>query len=93
MKSDKNQVARDKPLFWERAGNRAVRYGPWKLVSLYRNNNAVELYNIDEDRAENNNVAKLHPEVVQQLEAYYAEWAKETGVVDYNRIKPQRSLR
>ena len=93
LKSDKNQVARDKPLFWERAGNRAVRYGPWKLVSLYRNNSAVELYNIDEDRAENNNVAKLHPEVVQQLEAYYAEWAKETGVVDYNRIKPQRSLR
>lgn len=92
LSTDQNQIDRSKPLFWERAGNRAVRHGKWKLVSLYSNNNQVELYNIDEDRAENNNVADQFPEVVQELENLYAQWAKETGVVDYDRIKPQRNL-
>lgn len=92
LSTQQNQVSRSKPLFWERAGNRAVRHGKWKLVSLYQNNNQVELYNIDEDRAENNNVADQFPEVVRELETLYAQWAKETGVVDYERIRPQRNL-
>ncbi|TDS10998.1 arylsulfatase [Sphingobacterium paludis] len=91
LTTNSNQADRGKPLFWERAGNRAVRYGKWKLVSLYRTGNKIELYNIDEDRAENNNVASQFPEVVQELEALYEGWARETGVVNYERIRPQRN--
>jgi len=91
LSSNENQVDRSQPLFWERAGNRAVRKGKWKLVSLFKNDGKVELYNIDEDRGENKNVAAQYPEVVKELEELYAGWAKETGVVDYNRIKVQRN--
>ncbi len=91
LSTGQNQIDRPKPLFWERAGNRAVRHGKWKLVSLYGNRNQVELYNIDEDRAENNNVVDQFPEIVQELENLYTQWAKETGVVDYDRISPQRN--
>ena len=81
-----DQVDRSEPLFWERAGNRAVRHGKWKLVSLYENKGKVELYNMDEDRGENNDVADQYPEVVLELETLYSEWAKETGVIDYKRL-------
>jgi len=88
-----NQVDRGKPLFWERAGNRAVRSGKWKLVSLFANDGKVELYNIDEDRGENHDVADKFPEIVQELERLYSEWATETGVVDYNRLRTRNLFR
>ena len=93
LKSNADQVDRGKPLFWERAGNRAVRYGKWKLVSLFKNEGKVELYNIEEDRGENNDLSAKHPEVVAELEALYKSWAKETGVIDYNKIKVQNTFR
>lgn len=91
--SDEKQVKREKALFWERAGNKAVRYGKWKLVSIYKEGNKPALYNIDDDRGENHNVAQQHPEVVAQLEQLYQQWAKENGVVPYDRIKPQNQFR
>ncbi|MCI0920375.1 arylsulfatase [Sphingobacterium rhinopitheci] len=91
LSSEQQQVDRSTPLFWERAGNRAVRKGKWKMVSLFKNGGKVELYNIDDDRGENIDVASQYPEVINELEALYSNWAKETGVVDYNRIKVQRN--
>lgn len=93
LKTDQIQAIREKPIFWERAGNKAVRYGKWKLVSLYNNDGKVELYNIDEDRGENNDLAYAYPDVVAQLESLYQDWAKENGVVPYERIRQQRSIR
>lgn len=93
LRGDENQVQRDVPLFWERAGNRAVRYGKWKLLSIYKNGSQAELYDIDTDRAENHNLAAQHPDVVAQLEALYQQWAKENAVVPYDRIKPQSQFR
>ncbi len=93
LNSDQVQVERDKPLCWERAGNRAVRYGQWKLVSIFRKGNVWELYNIDEDRAENIDLASKHPEIVKELAAYYGDWAKENGVIDYSKIQQQRIIR
>src|SRR6185436_15011286 len=42
----------------------SVREGPWKLVP-----SGNELYNLDEDLAEKNNVASKHPEIVDRLKA------------------------
>ena len=93
LSTDQKQLERPQALFWERAGNRAVRYGKWKLVSIYRNGNKAELYDIDTDRAENHNLAAQYPQVVAQLEELYKEWAKDNDVVNYDRIKIQSSFR
>ena len=66
--------------FMEMNGSQAVRKGPWKLIELQiRSGNPVfELYNIDNDPSETNNVAESHPEIVEELksimeEAYIAD--------------------
>lgn len=38
-----------------------IAKGPWRLV------NGTDLYDIEQDRAQQNNLAKQHPEIVQQL--------------------------
>lgn len=82
-----NEVQRGEPIFWERAGNRAVRKGKWKIVSTYP---ALqwELYDIESDRGETKDVASQYPATVSELAADYFKWAERTGVVDYERIKP-----
>jgi arylsulfatase A-like enzyme len=81
-------VNREGALFWERAGNRAVRKGDWKLVSTFPAYE-WELYNIAKDAGETTNLAAEYPRVVDELAADYFSWAKKTDVVDYNTIKPQ----
>ncbi len=85
------ELHRDEPVFWERAGNRAVRKGKWKLVSIYPQYR-WELYNIEEDRGETTDLAAKNPQLVNELSAAYFEWAKRTGVVEYEQIKPKGRL-
>ncbi|NML36771.1 arylsulfatase [Chitinophaga sp. G-6-1-13] len=81
------EIDRAAPLFWERAGNRAVRKGKWKLISSYPSKQ-WELYDIDRDRGETTDLAAQQPEVVKELSAAYDVWAKNNNVVDYDKIKP-----
>jgi arylsulfatase A-like enzyme len=83
-----NEVARGEPIFWERAGNRAVRKGKWKIVSTYPSYK-WELYDLEKDRAETHNLADAQPLLVDELAAEYFSWAARNGVVDYDKIKPQ----
>lgn len=80
------ELQREQPIFWERAGNRAVRKGKWKLVSIFPSYR-WELYDIEKDRGETQNVASQNPLIVDELSADYFEWAKQNGVVDYDKIK------
>ena len=48
-----------KPMFWEHEGNAAVRIGKWKLVKRYPR--AWELYDMDADRTELNDLASRSP--------------------------------
>lgn len=84
-----NVVNRNEPIFWERAGNRAVRQGKWKLVSDYEKKK-WELYDVEVDRGETNDLAEQHPEIVRELSFAYQQWAVRTGVVDYDLVKPQQ---
>jgi arylsulfatase A-like enzyme len=67
-------------LFWEHFGARAVRQGPWKLVSL-EEGGPWELYDLDRDRTELDDVAALHPDRVEAMAALWDAWARDTGVV------------
>ncbi|MGB9624664.1 MAG: hypothetical protein ACPMAQ_07345 [Phycisphaerae bacterium] len=68
-------------LYWEHEGNRAVRQGKWKLVSRFPDK--WELYDIEADRTELNNVAQRHPEKVSELADLYDAWAKRCGVMPW----------
>lgn len=72
-------VNRGEPLFWEWAGNRAVLDGKWKYVASDPNY-GEELYNLEDDRAENNNLAAEHPEIVARLKAQFVAWAQKNHV-------------
>lgn len=66
-------------LFWEHEKNKAIRKGYWKLVS--EDGKPWELYNIEKDRTELNNIASLHPEIVNQLKSKWQGWADQVGVM------------
>jgi len=76
--------SRSKPIFWERAGNKAIRKGKWKLVSV--RSDQWELYDIEADRGENNNVIAANAAVADELKGLYAAWAKSVGVEDWKVI-------
>lgn len=73
-----------KPLFWEHEGNAAVRDGKWKLVRNYPED--WELYDMEADRTELNNLADRHPERVQEMAAMYEEWAQRCGVIPREKV-------
>lgn len=84
-------VNRPEGIFWERAGNRAVRKGNWKLVSTYPGYQ-WELYDLAQDRGETKDLAQQRPELVNALSADYFKWAESNGVVDYDKIKPAQPM-
>ncbi len=69
---------RPAPLFWEHIGNRGMRDGRWKLVA--GKNGAWELYDLEKDRTELNNLAAEHPDRCRQMIADYETWAIRVGV-------------
>ena len=73
-----NRPIEREALYWEHEGNRAVRQGKWKLVSKHPNQ--WELYDLEADRTELNNLADEYPEKAEQLKAMYESWAERCGV-------------
>lgn len=72
---------RPRAIFFEHEGHRAVRYGRWKLVAEHQKN--WELYDMQADRTEMNNLIDRHPELASLMEALYEQWAKRTGVLPW----------
>ena len=65
-------------LCWYLYGNRAVRKGKWKLV-WGSNERKWELFDMQLDRTETNDLASRYPQRVQQMESVWMQWAKQTG--------------
>ena len=68
-----------RPLFFEHEGNCAVIKGEWKLVRI--NKKSWELYNIDKDRSETENLVAKYPEIVSTLSKEWKSWAKSNNVL------------
>ncbi len=76
-------------IFWEHQGNRAVRWGDWKVV-WDEKINEWELYNIAQDRIESQNLASQNPAIVKKLSKKWMEWATENFVlIDFPYNKKQ----
>ena len=73
-----NKPIEREAIYWEHEGNRAVRQGKWKLVS--RHPGKWELYDLEADRTELNNLIEENPAKAEELKAMYEAWAKRAGV-------------
>jgi arylsulfatase A-like enzyme len=88
----------ERTIFWEHEGNRAVRRGRWKLVAYYNENfgdtnvalgkrsGQWELYDVENDRNESNDLARMHPDKVKELSALHRAWEKRIGVRDWQSL-------
>ncbi|MBS3771856.1 MAG: arylsulfatase [Bacteroidales bacterium] len=72
-----NEYIPRQPMFREFRGSRAVRKEQWKLVA--ERGKPWELYNIEADRSETNNLISEHPDLAEELESLYNRWAERTG--------------
>ncbi len=69
-------IERGQPLFWEWSRGKAVRNGDWKIVA-WGKDAPWELYNIQEDPSETNNLASSHPDVVEYMDQLFNDWKKD----------------
>lgn len=66
-------------LFWEHEGNAAIRRGDWKLVRI-KHTGDWELYNLREDRTEQNDLSDAHPDLARKMERDWTDWAERSQV-------------
>ena len=74
--NSKKEQARDS-LFRTRPGS-VIRKGKWKLHEYFEDG-ALELYNLEKDIQEKNNVSKENPKKVKELYSELKEWRRKTN--------------
>lgn len=75
------------PLFRSRPVS-VIRQGEWKLIENFEDN-ALELYNLEKDISEKQDVAKENPKVVKRLYKELLKWRKETNAPVPTELNPQ----
>ena len=83
---DRGEWSREQPIFWEHEGSRAIRQGQWKLVSAI--GDPWELYDMETDRTELNDLYQRNRNKAHELERLYEEWADRCGVLPWSVINP-----
>ena len=69
-------------------GNRAVRLGNWKLVSKHPGD--FELYDMNEDRTELNDLASAKPDRLNEMQGLYQDFAHRCNVVPWAELMEMR---
>lgn len=78
-----NYWTRTTPLWFEHEGNRALRIDDWKLVNRY--GNEWELYNITDDRTEQNDFSKKEKKRLKQMIRKWDSKAKEINIISLDK--------
>ena len=86
---ERKALRRAEPLFWEHESNRALREGRRTLVA--KADQPWELYDMDKDRTEMHDLAKEHPQEVQQLSAKWDTWAARANVLPLGAWKENKT--
>ena len=90
-----NPIKRE-AIFWEHERNCAVRVGKWKLVGKGvlgpegPNVGKWELYDIEKDRSELNNLAAQQPERVARMSDLFLAYCKRANVIPFQGEKKKR---
>jgi arylsulfatase A-like enzyme len=66
-------------LWWNHEGNRAIRIGDWKLTADHTN--PWELYDLNSDRSETQNLADRYPSKVKKMEKAWTNHARQYDVL------------
>ncbi len=66
----------DRSLFWRMRSLRAVRKGPWKYCFEGKK---PELFRLDRDPGESNDLSASHPHKLRELEAAWDRWNREVN--------------
>jgi arylsulfatase len=90
---ERDMVIERDSLWWLHEGNRAIRIGDWKLVAA--KGDPWELYNLETDRAEANNLAAMRPNKAKQLEEAWQRQLKSFSKLAAKTVpvKKRRGLR
>ena len=75
------ELKREQPITIEHEGNRGIRVGDWKLVAEW--DKSWELYNISDDRTEQNDLIYGEKDRAKALEKAYFEWAERAEVLPW----------
>jgi arylsulfatase len=67
---------RKKPIFWEWSDGQAAWFDSYKIVKEGLEN-PWELYNIESDPTETNNLSETYPQKVKELENLFITWKSE----------------
>ena len=78
LRGKPNEVQRT--VFWEHMGNAAVRNSKWKLVRT--TGKPWELYDLEADRSELNDLANSNPDRVEALRTEWKIWAEHVGAAE-----------
>ncbi len=70
-------IEREEPLFFDWSDGSAIRTDQWKLV---REGTDWQLFDMQNDRTETNNVADKNPEVVDELDQRWQQWADQVDI-------------
>lgn len=71
-------------LFWEHEGHAALRKGRWKIVTVNPKDIALwELYDMENDRTETNDLAQSYPELVKEMVEEWTKMAIETSTIPW----------
>ncbi|MBP7052638.1 MAG: arylsulfatase [Phycisphaerae bacterium] len=71
-------------LYWELAGQQAVRIGDWKGIRL-KAGQRIQLFNLTADLGERNDIAEEHPEIVARAEEILRNGRTESAVFPLRR--------
>jgi arylsulfatase A-like enzyme len=74
-----------RPLFWRAGSEWAVRAGRWKLVGADR---GAELYHLQADPGETQDLALQHPETVTRLRSQWESWDRESAQYARRYVRP-----
>ena len=80
---------RSEPLFWEHEDNVALRDGRWKIVKE-RNEPDWQLYDMEADRTECNDLAQAKPDVLGEMMKKYEKMYDKVGATHINFGKAPR---
>lgn len=78
---------RQNPIAWEHEGNCAIRQGNLKLVRRF--GHPWELYDMESDRTELNDLTAGNGSIQRNLEHEFQDWARRVGVEDWNSLVPR----
>jgi arylsulfatase len=81
------KVKRKEPIVWEHTGNIALRDGKWKIVKE-RQDTEFELYDMENDRTEMNNLALKKPEILMEMKKKMEAKSQSVGImaIDFGEI-------